>query len=247
MGKISTVCYWIYLITFTISSMLPIGLHLHFLYDDEKNIYSSFVILLYYIPTCLALIAMIDHKQLPTAKWFVRLRYMLAGTMIALNILMIINSIIRLVGFWENIVVTCMLAIVIMYIPISTCFHSNCIEFEFSHLKSTKLSTKHWLVLFGFHTLLAALYATLFLFDERTLEKKELVQNFQFIRFVCQLINILSIPMSYQAVLSWNSDKLRFKGKYPNTSRKWTGLMKRNPDGTWEIDLTPEDHNVFIV
>ncbi|EFP10147.1 hypothetical protein CRE_24566 [Caenorhabditis remanei] len=67
------------------------------------------------------------------------------------------------------------------------------------------------------------------------------------IKAFCQVINICSIPMSYQAILSWNSDKLRFIGKYPGTSIKWTGLMKRNPDGTWEIDQSPEDHNVFIV
>ncbi|KAF1767192.1 hypothetical protein GCK72_007151 [Caenorhabditis remanei] len=192
---------------------------------------------------------MIDNEQLPTAEWFVRDRYMLAGAMIAFNILMIVNSVIRLVGLWENIVVTCMLAIVIMYIPLSTCFHFNPmdVDLKFSPLKSTKLSKKQWLVLFGVHIVLAALYTTLFLFDESSLGKEELILNFRLIKFICQLINILSIPISYHAILLWNSDKLRFIGKYPGTSIKWTGLMKRNPDGTWEVDQTPEDHNAFVV
>ncbi|EFP10146.1 hypothetical protein CRE_24623 [Caenorhabditis remanei] len=259
MGMISTEFYWTFLCFFMMLFTLPILLHIHWLYDDhEKNFYSSLVILLYYLPTYFAIKVKDRKKLLPTAEWFVRHRYMLAGAMIALNILMIVNSVIRLVGLWENvsvsislfsqnIVVTCMLVIVIMYIPISIFFHCADVELRFSHLKSTKLSKKQWLVLFGFHTLLAALYATLFLFDGSSLGKEELVLNFRLVRCFCQVLNILSIPMSYQAILLWNSDNLRFKGKYPNTTRNWTGLMKKNPDGTWEIDQSPEDHNISIV
>ncbi|EFP10099.1 hypothetical protein CRE_24627 [Caenorhabditis remanei] len=261
MGKKSAVCYGIYLIIFAMFSMpLSIVLHLHLLYDDEKNLYSPSVLFLWYISFLLGFAVLSNNKLVATAaKRFVRHRYLLAGAMIILNILMIVNSVFRLVGLWENvsfsisffltreIVVAFMVAMGIMYLPFSTLFHINTIEFECSYLKSTKLSKKQWLVLLGFHTLLAVFYTTLFLFDESCLGKKELVQNFRFIRSFCQVINILSIPMSYQAILSWNSDKLKFKGKYPNTTRKWTGLMKRNPDGKWEIDQTPEDHNVFIV
>ncbi|KAF1767191.1 hypothetical protein GCK72_007150 [Caenorhabditis remanei] len=230
--------------------MLPIVLHLHWLYDDEKHFYSLNAVTLYFISICLVLTdsEILNNEHLPTAaKWFVRHRYLLAAAMIAFNILILINSVIHLVGLWENIVVACMLAIVIIYLPISTWFHFDCCtDFLFSHLKSTKLSKKQWLLLFGFHTVLAALYAILFLFDESCLGNKEFVLNFQFIRYFCQLINIMSIPMSYQAILLWNSDKLKFKEWYP-TTMEWAGLMKRNPDGTWEIDQSPEDHNVLIV
>ncbi|EFP10157.1 hypothetical protein CRE_24621 [Caenorhabditis remanei] len=92
--------------------MITFLLHLHLLYEDEKWYYTICAIILYYISTCLALIVMANTKLLPTIEWFVRHRYLLTGAMIALNILMIVNSVIRLLGLWENIVFTCMLVIV---------------------------------------------------------------------------------------------------------------------------------------
>ncbi|EFP10143.1 hypothetical protein CRE_24624 [Caenorhabditis remanei] len=78
----------------------------------------------------------------------------------------------------------------------------------------------------------------LFLFDGSSLGKKELVKNHRLVRPFCQAINIqsiniLSIPMSYHAILLWNSDKLRFKGKYPDTTRELDGIDEE--ESRWNV------------
>ncbi|KAF1767190.1 hypothetical protein GCK72_007149 [Caenorhabditis remanei] len=194
---------------------------------------------------------MLNNKLLSAAaEWFVRHRYMLAGAMIALNILMIANSVIGLVGFWENIAVIVRISIFILLIYQSIPFwlHLGLSygDFKLFHVKTARLSKTQWLLLFLFHTLLSVGCYGLFCIDANILETDGLIDNFHFIRYACIAINILSIPMTYHFLLAWNSEKLEFVGIHPQTKLYWKGVMRKMEDGNWEVDQTPEDHDLFL-
>ncbi|EFP10164.1 hypothetical protein CRE_24618 [Caenorhabditis remanei] len=79
------------------------------------------------------------------------------------------------------------------------------------------------------------------------LSKDGLINNLHFIRYVCIAINILSMPMTYQSLLAWNSDKLQFFGIHPETKLHWKGVMRKMEDGKWEVDQTPRNHDLCVV
>ncbi|KAF1767183.1 hypothetical protein GCK72_007142 [Caenorhabditis remanei] len=79
------------------------------------------------------------------------------------------------------------------------------------------------------------------------LKEEKLLENFNFIRYACIAINILSIPINYNVLLTWNLEKLDFIGIHPETKRNWEGVIKRDRNGEWVIDESPQDHELSVV
>ncbi|EFP10175.1 hypothetical protein CRE_24625 [Caenorhabditis remanei] len=120
-------------------------------------------------------------------------------------------------------------------------------DFQLFFVKTARFSKIQWLLLFLFHTLLSVGCYGLFCIDANTLEKDGLINNLHFIRYACIAINILSMPMTYQSLLAWNCEKLEFVGIHPETKLHWKGVMRKMEDGKWEVDQTPEDHDLCHV
>ncbi|KAF1767186.1 hypothetical protein GCK72_007145 [Caenorhabditis remanei] len=120
-------------------------------------------------------------------------------------------------------------------------------DFRLFHMKSARFTKTQWLLLFLFHTLLSVGCYGLFCIDANILETDGLIDNFHFIRYVSIAINLLSMPMTYHFLLAWNSEKLDFVGIHPETKLHWKGVMRKMEDGKWEVDQSPEDHDLCVV
>ncbi|KAF1767187.1 hypothetical protein GCK72_007146 [Caenorhabditis remanei] len=139
--------------------------------------------------------------------------------------------------------------ILLIYQPKSFLLHigHSYDDFQLFHIKTARLSKIQWLLLFLFHTVLSVGCYGLFCIDANTLKKDGLIDNFHFIRYVCIAINLFSIPMTYQSLLAWSSDKLQFVGIHPETKVHWKGDMRKMEDGKWEVDQSPGDHDLCNV
>ncbi|EFP10108.1 hypothetical protein CRE_24616 [Caenorhabditis remanei] len=183
-------------------------------------------------------------------KNFIRHRYLLTISIFLLNAILIINSCFP-TGFHENapnIIEIAILAL-LFYLPISIFEHLGiCFcDFQLFLKKTTRISRQQCYLLFLFHFLMGIGCFSLFHFYTNDLKEENLLENFQFTRYACLAINILSIPMNYNFLLAWNSDKLDFIGIHPETKRNWEGVIKRDQNGEWVIDESPQDHELSVV
>ncbi|EFP10117.1 hypothetical protein CRE_24564 [Caenorhabditis remanei] len=149
------------------------------------------------------------------------------------------------------IVAICIISIFILliYQSISLFLHLgiSCRYFQLFYVKTARFSKIQWLLLFLFYTLLSVGCYGLFCIDANILETDELIDNYHFIRYVSIAINLLSMPMTYHFLLAWNSEKLEFVGIHPETKLHWKGVMRKMEDGKWEVDQSPEDHDLYVV
>ncbi|EGT49453.1 hypothetical protein CAEBREN_14044 [Caenorhabditis brenneri] len=118
---------------------------------------------------------------------------------------------------------------------------------QFSYLKTAKINFSDKLYMLFFYLLILVFIFYTFQIDLGTWDKKRRPGNFNFVRGIFVFSIPLSIPILYQAVLAWNTKKLMFKGLHPTTRREWEGVMKKNKDGEWEVDLEPEEHELVDV
>ncbi|EFP10121.1 hypothetical protein CRE_24626 [Caenorhabditis remanei] len=247
MGAISFILYSLYLLFFPIFLFIIASNHLDLFNPQEK----SWGTALYFI-WIISNITFIDfHKDTrQTPESFIRIRCLSIISVLLLCFCFIFNSLktLIMVPVYIAVIVRISIFILLIYQSIPFWLHLGLSygDFKLFHVKTARLSKTQWLLLFLFHTLLSVGCYGLFCIDANILETDGLIDNFHFIRYACIAINILSIPMTYQSLLAWNSEKLEFVGIHPQTKLYWKGVMRKMEDGNWEVDQTPEDHDLFL-
>ncbi|CAO4367162.1 unnamed protein product [Caenorhabditis nigoni] len=190
-----------------------------------------------------------SKRKRQTASGFLWNRYFLAGLVLAVNFALPANNVIGLFGRKYLIILSiiiglCHLLFVFsIYEHAATTYH----DFRLSFRKDAKLSNFQLCGLILFHIFLVLVFIFIFSICPNEFSTYKRYQNNQFLRKACHIINIMSIPLNYCALLAWNCEKLNFKGIHPVTKRRWHGVMKKDKKGAWVVDVEPEDHRIFVV
>ncbi|CAP29676.1 Protein CBG10326 [Caenorhabditis briggsae] len=187
-----------------------------------------------------------SQQDRQTARWFLWNRYVVALLLLVVNFALPASNVIEEeYSITLTIIVgTCLMIFVFsIYEHAATTYH----DFRLSFPKKAKLSSFQFCCLILFHILLVIAFLVVFRITPEYISTYQSYYNNQFLRIACHLINIMSIPLNYCAVLAWNCEKLNFKGIHPVTKRRWVGVMKKDKKGTWVVDVEPEDHRIFLV
>ncbi|PIC48720.1 hypothetical protein B9Z55_007594 [Caenorhabditis nigoni] len=189
------------------------------------------------------------EQQRQTASGFIWNRYFLAGLVLAVNFALPANNVIGLLGKKYFIILTIIIGLCHLLFVISICEHFACHHqyFRLSFPKDSKITNLQLFGLILFHILLVLAFLWIFRICPEYISNTQRYKHNTCLRVACHLINIMSIPLNYCALLAWNSKKLNFKGIHPVTKRRWVGVMKKDKKGEWVVDVEPEDHRIFVV
>ncbi|PIC48718.1 hypothetical protein B9Z55_007592 [Caenorhabditis nigoni] len=185
-----------------------------------------------------------EERQSP--QWFIWNRYLLAVLVFVVNFSLPASNVLEME---YSIILTIIFGFCLILFFFST-FEHWAVQYHDFHLsfpKNAKVTNLQIVGLILFHILLVLSFLLIFYICPNEFSTYQRYQNNQFLRKACHLINIMSIPLNYCAVLAWNSKKLKFKGIHPGTKRRWLGVMKKDQKGKWVVDAEPEDHRFFVV
>ncbi|PIC48719.1 hypothetical protein B9Z55_007593 [Caenorhabditis nigoni] len=248
-------CFYIlYLIILFIYCLLVYGIQIHFLFPAPKWSFSPLALFVAAIPMVLSgpVRRYYDFGiERQTVKGFLFHRMALPLLVLGYNIVLPINNTIGIAGFEISLAVTILIGICLMYFIISIIEHLAIVydELYFKYPENTPGLTKNQvIILFIFHAIISFFFFIYFqCYDPISLVDPSRIQNFQILRFACQILNIISIPVTYSGVFAWNCDKLEFFGWHMDTYSLWIGVVKKDKKGRWEVDMEPEDHRVFVL
>ncbi|PIC48717.1 hypothetical protein B9Z55_007591 [Caenorhabditis nigoni] len=187
-----------------------------------------------------------SQQDRQTARGFLWNRYLVAVLVLVVNFALPASNVLD--GEY-SIILTIIVGICLMLFVFSIYEHAATTyhDFRLSFPKEAKLSNLQFCCLILFHILLVIAFLVIFYICPNEFSTYQRYQNNQLLRKACHILNIMSIPLNYCALLAWNCEKLNFKGIHPGTKRRWMGVMKKDKKGKWVVDVEPEDHRIFVV
>ncbi|CCD63734.1 DUF1084 domain-containing protein [Caenorhabditis elegans] len=194
------------------------------------------ICLVYLVQAILLHIRFYKRKQF-TIKSYCSKRYLMAATLVFLNILFLVNSI---VGLYSRIAIDISLVILLIicffgYKAFNLAYESAA-PIHYRSLETTKVTKAQKVFIFLFLTLSGLFCISLSFIDLNPLADEYVASGFFYTtRFICPIINILAIPMFYEAFLAYNSEELAFSGVEPESGRLWKGVCRWNEkSGEWD-------------
>uniref|UniRef100_A0A1I7U554 Uncharacterized protein n=1 Tax=Caenorhabditis tropicalis TaxID=1561998 RepID=A0A1I7U554_9PELO len=241
MGKISDCLYQSYQFLFLCFLLLSIVIHNNTIQKYATSPASYAAIYAFFI-LMLGGIQFAEEAQRQSPNEFVCHRVLLPVVVALINVLMVIHS---CVGPNDALIIT--LHLLIFYTPFAFIQTTESYpHFQLKFLRTTVIPPAQLTALILIHAASGLAYY-LFFANFKVTGAPELITNFDFVRHVSQISNILMIPLWIPALKAWNAERLSFKGKHPKTKKNWMGFMKRTGRNDWEVDLEPNDHNDFFV